>query len=244
VSPTWATFLFESANFVLLAAMLGWFFFKPVRAALEERRAALEAEGEEAARRHEEAEQALAEAASQRQEAEEALAGLRARVREEAERERDRLLEAAREQAQRERDTLKSELAALRRGQAKRITSDAAAAAGEIVIRLLERIEGPDLERALARTATSELERLASEGAVAPVIIESAGEIEADLVEALAGAAGVEPSAIEVRIVPDLGAGLRVLTARGLVDASVAGLGAYAERALAARAEADEVSRG
>jgi F0F1-type ATP synthase membrane subunit b/b' len=244
VSPSWVTFLFEAANFLLLAALLGWAFFRPVRAALERRRAGLEAEEREAARKLAEAERALAEAAARRSELEGSLASLRERVREEAERERSRLLDAAREQAQRERETLKTELAALRRGQARQVASDAAAAAREIVLRLLERIEGPDLEQALVEAAGDELAKLAAAGAVAPVIVESAGALAPELRDSLAQAAGISTSEMSARVVPELGAGVRILTARGLIDASAAGLAAHAERALVAQFDAEAVEDG
>ena len=148
---------------------------------------------------------------------------------------------AAREQAQRERETLKAELAALRRGQAKRIATDAAAAARGIVVRLLERIEGPDLEQALVTAASRELAKLAAGGPVAPVIVESAGALDPAVLDALARAAGVARSEMSARRVPELGAGIRILTARGLIDASAAGLAAHAERALVARLEQGEL---
>ena len=39
MSPTLSTFLFELTNFLLLAGLLGWLLFKPVRNALQERQA-------------------------------------------------------------------------------------------------------------------------------------------------------------------------------------------------------------
>ena len=244
MSPSWVTFLFEAANFLLLAALLGWVFFRPVRGALERRRAGLEAEEREAAEKRAEAERALAEAAARRSEFESSLASLRERVREEAERERSRLLDAAREQAQRERETLKTELAALRRGQVGRVASDAAAAAREIVVRLLEQIESPDLEQALVGAASRELAKLAATGPVAPVIVESAGALDPAGLDSLARVAGVAGSEMTARLVPELGAGVRILTARGLIDASAAGLAAHAERALVARLDAEAVEDG
>jgi F-type H+-transporting ATPase subunit b len=244
VSPSWVTFLFEAANFLLLAALLGWVFFRPVRGALERRRAGLEAEERAAAEKHAEAERALAETAARRSEFESSLASLRERVRAEAERERSRLLDAAREQAQRERETLKTELAALRRGQARRVAGDAAGAAREIVVRLLERIEGPDLGQALVGAARRELAELAAVGPLAPVIVESAGALEPVVLDSLARVAGVAGSEISARRVPELGAGVRILTARGLIDASAAGLAAHAERALVARFDAEVVEDG
>ena len=244
MSPSWVTFLFEAANFLLLAALLGWVFFRPVRGALERRRAALEAEEREAAEGRARAERALAEVAARQSELERSHASLRERVREEAERERLRVLGAAREQAQRERETLKAELAALRRGQAKRIAADAAAAARGVVVRLLERIEGPDLEQALVAAAGREFAKLAAEGPVTPVIVESAGALEPTTLDALAKAAGIPGSEMSSRRVPELGAGIRILTARGLIDASAAGLAAHAERALVARFTAEAAENG
>lgn len=239
MSATWVTFLFEAANFLLLAALLGWIFFRPVRDALERRRATLESEEREAAEKRLEAERALAEATARRSALESSLASLSEQAREQAERERSRLLDAAREQAQRERETLKTELAALRRGQAKQTARDAAAAAREVVVRLLERIDGPDLEQALMGAASRELANLAASGGVAPVIVESAAPLDPTLLEGLARAAGVAGRDLTARQVPDLGAGVRILTARGLIDASAAGLAAHAERALLARLDAE-----
>jgi F-type H+-transporting ATPase subunit b len=244
VSPRWSTFLFEAANFLLLAALLGWAFFRPVRAAIEQRRARLESEEREAQEKLEQAQRALAEAAEKRSELEGSLAALRERVRQEADRDRQRLLDAAREQAQRERESLKGELAAIRRGQRKRVAADSAAAAREIVVRLLERIDGPDLERALRDAAGQELAALAAAGPVAPVIVESAASMDAGEAAAVVGVAGVAGSDVSARVVPELGAGIRILTARGVIDASAAGLAAHAERALTARLDAEEVDVG
>lgn len=239
MSPSWVTFLFEAANFVLLAALLGWLFFRPVREALERRREGLEAAERDAAAKRAEAERTLAEATARRAEFEASLAELRERAREEGERERSRLLDAAREQAQRERAALATELAGLRRGQARRVKSDAAAAAREFVAQLLERIDGPELEQALRAAAGRELAKLAAAGPLAPVIVESAAALEQRSLDSLARAAGVDGAELSVRCVPELGAGLRVLTARGLVDASAAGLAVHAERALEARFDAE-----
>jgi F-type H+-transporting ATPase subunit b len=244
VSATWATFLFEAANFLLLAAVLGWIFFRPVRDALERRRAALESERRAAAQARGEAEQALERARAQRSELEGSLDELRQRVRREAEAERDKLLESARAQTQREREALKEELVSLRRGQVRALARDAALAARELVVRLLERMEGPDLEDALRRAAVYELEELRGAGALAPVVVDTAHELDEAALARLAEAAGVEPGELQQRVDSELVAGLRVLTARGLVDASAAGLAAQAERVLARRLEREEPRDG
>jgi F-type H+-transporting ATPase subunit b len=245
VSATWVTFLFEAANFLLLAAVLGWLFFRPVRDALERRRSELESEQRAAAEAHAEAERAAQDARARRAELEGSLEELRHRVQSEAEAERERLVEAARAQMQRERETLKGELVAQRRAQARSLARDAAFAAKEIVVRLLGEMEGPDLGDALLRAAAAELEKLrSSSGPLAPVVVESARALEDEALAALAQAAGVAAADVAHRIDPDLVAGLRVLTARGLVDASAAGLAAQAERILVSQLERENSNHG
>jgi F0F1-type ATP synthase membrane subunit b/b' len=244
VSASWVTFLFEAANFLLLAALLGWLFFRPVRDALERRRSQLEGEQRAAADARAEAERALQDARTRRSELEDSLEELRERVQSEAEKEGERFIEAARAHAERERETLKEELVSLRRAQARSLARDAAFAAKEIVERLLEEMEGPDLEHALLRAACRELEKLRSAGPLAPVVIESVRPLEDLALTALAEAAGVAAAEAAHRVDPDLVAGLRVLTARGLVDASAAGLAAQAERVLVSQLERESSNRG
>jgi F-type H+-transporting ATPase subunit b len=244
VSATWVTLLFEAANFLLLAAVLGWLFFRPVRAALERRRSELESEQSAAAAAHADAERALQDARARRTELEDSLEELRGRVQREAEKERQSFIEAARAQAQRERETLKEELVSLRRAQARSLARDAAFAAKEIVERLLEEMEGPDLEHALLGAACRELEKLRSSGPLAPVVIESVRPLDDVALTALAEAAGVAAADADHRVDADLVAGLRVLTARGLVDASAAGLAAQAERVLVSQLDREQSNRG
>jgi F-type H+-transporting ATPase subunit b len=244
VSATWVTFLFEAANFLLLAALLGWLFFRPVRDALERRRSALEGEQRAAAEARAEAERALEAARAQRAELETSLAALRERVQREAEHERERILESAREQSRRERESLKEDLVSLRRAQAASLTRDAALAAREIVVRLLEEVQGPELETALLRAASRELEKLRSTGPLAPVVVDSARPLDDAALAALAEAAGVDADGAAHRVDPDLVAGLRVLTARGLVDASAAGLADQAERILVGQLDEQGSRRG
>jgi F-type H+-transporting ATPase subunit b len=244
VSATWVTFLFEAANFLLLAAVLGWLFFRPIRDALERRRSELEGEQRAAADARAEAERALQDARARRTELEDSLEELRGRVQREAENERERFIDAARAQAQRERETLKEELVSLRRAQARSLARDAAFAAREIVERLLEEMQGPDLEHSLLRAACRELEKLRASGPLAPVVIESVRPLDEVALAALAEAAGVAAADAAHRVDADLVAGLRVLTARGLVDASAAGLAAQAEQVLVSQLDRENSNRG
>jgi F-type H+-transporting ATPase subunit b len=244
LSASWVTFLFEAGNFLLLAAVLGRLFFRPVREALERRRSELESEQSAAAEARADAERARQDTREKLAELEDSLEALRERARLDAEAERDRLIEAARDQMQRERDTLKGELVSHRRAQARSLARDAAFAAREIVVRLLERMDGPDLERSLMWAACEELEKLASAGPLAPVNIESARPLEHESLTILAHAAGVSPTSLDHHVDADLVAGIRVLTARGVVDASAAGLAAQAERLLVDRLEHGSSNHG
>lgn len=243
MSTTFSTFLFEAANFLLLAALLGWVFFQPVRAALEQRRAGLETAQREADARRAEAQRLLDGSRAREAQMQASLAELRARLAREAGSERDKLLAAAREQAQRERDALEAELAAQRRSQARVLSRDAVSAVREILVRLLAQIDGPELEKSLLDAAGRRLMELAADGPLVPAIVESAQTLAPEAIEALARALGCPASALSQRVVPDLVAGVRVLTARGLVDASAAGLATHAERTLLARLDAGDEAR-
>jgi len=240
MSSTWVTFLFEAANFLLLAGLLGWLFFRPVRDALERSRAELEAERSAAEEARSEADRILQETRAKRAELEGSLEDLRARVQREADEERARLVDGAREQMRRERETLKGELVSQRRAQSRSLVRDAMLAAREIVVRLLEKMGGPELDQALIRTACRELAGLSFAGSLQPVVVESARALEADAIDALTDAANVQAADLSHRVDPDLIAGVRVLTARGLVDVSATGLAAQAERVLVGELERED----
>ncbi|MFO0689853.1 MAG: F0F1 ATP synthase subunit delta [Myxococcota bacterium] len=224
MSAGWATFLFEVANLLLLAAVLSWAFFRPVRAALEQRRAAYEADQNAARAARAEAERTLSEARAQRAEFESSLDALRQRVRNEAEAERARLIESVRAEGERERSARAAQLDSERRSQAHVLAQDAALAARDIIVRVLALLGGPDLEEGLLAVARRELERLRSAGTLGSLVVESARPLDADTVVVLAETAGVSASDLHARVDPELVAGLRIVTGRGLVDASVRGL--------------------
>jgi F-type H+-transporting ATPase subunit b len=244
VSPSWVTFAFEVGNFLLLAALLGWLFFRPVQAALERRRSQLESEQRAAAETRERAEREGQEARARREAALAELERAREEQRREAEAERQELLEAGRAQLKRERGQLDQELQAARRAQARAQARDAAFAAHVIVERLLAELKGAGLEELLVGSACRSLAELAARGGLAPLVIESAMPLDASTLARLAAAAVVAREEATTRVEPELIAGLRVLTARGLVDASVAGVAAQAERLLVARIESEDPGHG
>ena len=245
MSPNLATFLFEAANFVLLAGVLGWAFFRPVQGAIEARRAALEAERRAAEEKLAEADRRLAQAAAREREVEASLEPLRTALRCDAEGQAARLVEAAHCLAEGQRAALRAELAGLRRAHTGELARDAAGAARILVERLLAEVGGPDLDLALVRASARRLCALSLDTA-GLVVIEAARPLSEAARQVLTEALG-RTSEPRLRIVPSLVGGVRVTTEAGLVDASIAGLAEEAERELAAgleRAEREENARG
>jgi F-type H+-transporting ATPase subunit b len=238
VSPDLATFLFEVANFAVLAAALGWAFFRPVRAAVENRRSALEAERSQAESMRREAERILADAEARRAEIEVSLEPLRAALCDDARAEAARLLAAAERRAAEERAALRAELASVRRALNGAIARDAAAATRSLVERLLAEIGGPSLDLALVRAAAERLRGLSHPDG--DVVVETARPLPPEARDALASALARNHEEQRIRIVPELIAGVRVTTPAGLIDASVSGMAAAAERELVARLECPE----
>jgi hypothetical protein len=74
--------------------------------------------------------------------------------------------------------------------------------------------------------------------------VESACALEEEALAAIARAAGVAAGDVSHRVDPDLVAGVRVVTARGLVDASAAGLAAQAERLLVGQLDRESSNHG
>lgn len=235
MSPALTTFLFEAANFLILAVLLGWFFFKPVRRALEERRRALAAETEQSGVKLAEAERLRGEIAREREALAAELEQQRARVMARNEEEARSIVAAAREQAQREREAAQQALASLSRAERERMARGAAAAAREVVVRLLAQLGAPALDDCLVRAAHAGFAQ--ANGSLGPITVESAQLLDADQQLSFSSLFGSDARPV-FRVVPDLIAGVRIITGRGMVDASVSGLAAYAERALTAAEEA------
>ena len=234
MSATWVTFLFEAGNFLLLAALLGWLFFRPVRDALERSRSELEAERTEIAEQRAQLAGELKQARTRRSEAGAELDEMRARVERQTAAERERLLAEARAEAGRELDRAERELAERRRAGAAALAQDAVFAASEVVRRLLERLDGPELEAATLEAAGRALERLREAGRLAPLVAESARELDPAALERLAGAAGLGAEELTARVDPDLLTGLRLITPQGVIDLSGRGLAEHSAQALAA----------
>ncbi|HUB08803.1 MAG TPA: hypothetical protein VMB50_17480, partial [Myxococcales bacterium] len=149
MSPTVANFLFEAANFLLLAAALGWVLFKPVRRALDAERDRHVKEGEESRRLHAEAEALAEEARATREAADREATERRAEVLAAARKEADRLLEEARQTRATERRALEEELRAAEAAQAAALAETVGRIAAGAVRGLLATLDGPALDAAL-----------------------------------------------------------------------------------------------
>lgn len=237
MSPTVTTFLFEVANFLILAGALTWLLFRPVRAAIEKRR-------EHIAEAEQQSTEKLAEAERTRREIEQRLARLDEEIREKrdsakqtATQEAEQIVSEARAAAQRERASLKRQLHNLEHARIENISKIVAATAGQAVGRLLHDVAETDLDGALVRQACHQLQTFDG-NSLAPVIVESARELSAEERQAIENAAGPAGESVDYRITEELKMGLRISTNRGLIDLSDAGLAEYTERALASRLNA------
>ncbi len=231
------TFLFEIANFVALAAVLAWLFFKPVRKALADQQAKVRKLEEDAAQALAEAERGRQEIESQRESLAAELDSMRTNSRETAQREAAQILSEARDRAERERSALRRDALHIERSQMAKIAAAVATATHGTVQRFLRQMDGPDLERALMKAACVELQTFGSE-TLAPVSVETAVPLDGELRQMIDAALGESAATADFRVAPALGGGLRVSTAHGLIDASLAGLAKFAERSLSAEMDA------
>ena len=226
------TFLFQTANFLVLVWLLGKLFFRPVREMLEKRRIALSALDLEARNRLAEAERIQAEAKDRIAGLTAELDQLRSHARTMATQQADTIRADAHAQIQREREEMVLQEEGLRQALRDGMTGSIAESARDMVSRLLQHIGGPDLDRALVQAVCGELQNLDGAGSI-PARVTFARPMDESSLAALRQALGESAEGAEFLVSPDLGAGLRVVIGRGLIDASAAGLSAYAARSLA-----------
>ena len=232
MSPTVTTFLFESANFLVLAAVLGWLFFKPVRQALSDHRAKLDALAHAADEKMAAAELTRADVESQRETFRDELTKLRNESLEAARQQAESIIAQAREQAVRLKLSAEQHVTHLADSQTATLSRAVSVAAGTLVSQLLKRLNGMDLNAGLLRAACDEVRQLALDSA--PVTVESSQALSNDDRTLLNAALGSAAASATYRVVPDLGGGVRITTQRGLVDATITGLAEFGQRALAA----------
>lgn len=230
MSPALANFLFEAVNFSLLAAALAWVLFKPVRRALDAERERHAKEGDEARRLKGEAEALASETRAARETAERDQEAQRRELLAASHEQAARLLEEARAAAARERRTLAEELEADRRGQIAALTETLGRIAAESVRTMLAALEGPSLDGALVRAAAKEA-RAHPPAHPGAVTVDTARPLLPDDRRLLEQVLGGE---FRERSVAELGAGVRITTGDGQIDASALALAREAARAVGA----------
>lgn len=228
MSPALANFLFEAANFLLLAAGLGWLLFKPVRRALDGERERHAKDAEEQQRLRSEAEALARDARAVRDAADRELAQRRGEILAAAQKDAARIVEEARETQAAARRALEKELADARNAQAAALADTVGRIAGESVAALLDALKGPSLDAALVRAACVELRAL-PDPARASALVEGAHPLDAEARTLLDEALGHR---FQERTVPELLAGVRVTTPGGQVDATARSLARHAARAV------------
>jgi F0F1-type ATP synthase membrane subunit b/b' len=226
LSPTLANFLFEAANFLLLAAVLGWVLFKPVRRALDAERKRHEEGDQEINRLRAEAEALVEEDRHAKQTADKEIEKRRQEILTRAKDQATQLLEDARKRQRAEHQRFEQELEAARSAEAAELASVVGGLAADAVRKLLETLPGPSIDNALIRAACKELEGIPAE-ARKSAQIESARTLDDEAKEILEAALGTE---LSVRIVSELGAGVRITTPAGQIDATALSLARLAGR--------------
>ena len=226
MSPMLADFLFEAVNFLLLAAALGWILFKPVRRALDVERERHEKEDQETKRLRAEAESLAEKARAARQEVDDELKERREEILAAAREEASGLLEEARKRQRNERQVLEQQLNATRESEALALAETVGRVAAEAVRQLLEVVSGPSLDTALVRAACAELEEVPVE-LRRSALVESARALDSETKKLLEQTLG---HAFEERVVGELGAGVRVTTRGGQIDATAISIARRAGR--------------
>ena len=228
--------MFEIANFVTLAAVLAWLFFKPVRKALEDQRAKAKLQEQEASEKLAAAERLRQEIESQRETLATELETMRIKAREAAKQEAEQIVAEGRAHVERELATLKRDALHIERAQTAKIARAVAVATHGTMKRFLEQMEGPELEQTLIKAACRQLKTF-SNNSLAPVTVESATAIDEPSRQLIDSALGHAAKTADYRLDPELKGGLRISTAHGLIDASIAGLANFAEQSLSAEME-------
>jgi F0F1-type ATP synthase membrane subunit b/b' len=230
VSPSHATFVFETLNFIVLALALAWAFARPMRRILATEVAARERAESDARAERASLERSRIELDGRLKGASREVDDILDRGRRAAEAEATRIIADARERIAAERIRADREFEGRRQAELDALLGDVARATANLVLQVFSAAaDGADL--AFARAAKPELEKL---GAVddPALVIECARPPNEAVRAALQAGLGPGFAGAEVRVVPELVAGVRVTGRGGLVDASARGLARYAEVAL------------
>lgn len=226
------TLLFEAVNFLVLMWLLRKLLYRPLRKALEARRAALDAEHEAAIEARQQAEALRVEYERQRSQLGVLQEQTRTKGLEEAVAERARMLSQAREEASAERAHVQRLLESERRAAEEWVRSVAIDRSTQLAGRMLLSLAPEAVEDALRTRLWHEVKRDLQHNTT----LRSQPELEVEVIGAeLPTEAAIQPLAALLRELfgrepswtlradPSLGAGLVVRVGDHAYDASVAG---------------------
>jgi F0F1-type ATP synthase membrane subunit b/b' len=219
-----------------LAAALGWLLFKPMRRAIDTEREQREREVAEASRLKQEAAALADEARAARDSAARDAETRHQAMLRTAQQQAKALVEAAHERERAERLAFERELSTKRQADAEALADTVGVVVAESVRQLLASLSGPDLDDALVRKACQELGTLPAE-ARAAAVVESARVLSPEATRLLHTTLG---SGVEPRIVDELGAGVRITTPAGQIDATAVAVARRAARSVRALGSQDE----
>jgi len=236
-----STVVFQVLNFLILLAVLGRFFYRPVLKAMRNKEAETADRLERADRRLAEVDKLRHEAEQVRRDAQQEAERQLARARAEAEAERQRLAEKARAEAALIVEKARESVIAERASAERELESDVRTTAIELATRLVERIAGESVHHVLIARLVDQLSKSARIGNGAPgsILVETTYEltdeersaIERALTSYLQSETVVRPT---YRTNTELVAGLRIQLTGSLIDMSVRGALASIREARAA----------
>jgi len=229
MAPALATFLFELVNFLLLALLLGWLLFKPIRAFLEARRQAMDEQTAALRARETEIGERQAKLKERTAAFEASIDGEKQTRLEAARREGEAIVAEARASAARERERATRAMSQIEQNEIEQLADTVASVARDVVAALLDRLKTPGLDDSLLDAGLRQLGAVAGD-ALGSVRVESAHPLAEGRHQAVVEALRERAASLDFAVVPDLGAGVRITTARGVIDASASGIAAEAQR--------------
>ena len=233
----WTTFLLEILNFLVLVWLLKRFFYKPVLAVLDKRRATIEAETSEAARLKEEADALVSQYQARMRDWEQEREKLRHDLDGEIASEREKRMAALKKSLSEEADAARVRETKTRTDREASIAASARGEAFSAVGALLTRLASPCLTSTIVAVfledlaSLGEAERRELEQAVAHLAPEHKVEVasahplstaeQASVATALGKAVGHEVNT-SFKLEPDLLAGMQVSAGECLLSADLA----------------------
>ncbi len=232
-----ATILFQVVNFLVLLGVLSWFFYRPIRKAIEEREQLISSQIEQARQREREAEERLKDLEAERARARDEATALLHSARESAASERAELIEKARAEAGQLRQDALKQVDTEERSAETRLALELRQAAVSIAGDLIRTAAGPSVheglvdqfldsfpkldrhQRDLIREAMErDPESLTVETAY-PLDIDRQGEVREHLAKILDYDPGDLQLRFEVR--PELICGIRFVAGTAAIDLSL-----------------------